>query len=223
MIGEPLRPMASSPCFGDLMEPERPPEGAIGVLILAGGAGVRIGGDKPQRQLAGETLLARALRRAAHPGRPLAVSVRTGPAPAGAACVHDKLGVEGPLAGLIAGLAWARNVGARWLQLRPCDAPFLPMDLETRLYARMRTAGVRVCLPWQGERLHPACGLWHVNVAEAAAARGAAGRRSLIGLATEAGYAADVWPDDDASFLNINTPDDLVKAERLAAAMGRTV
>lgn len=52
------------------------PAGGLCVVVLAGGEGRRIGGGKPQRQLAGQTLLARALALAGSWSAHVAIAVR---------------------------------------------------------------------------------------------------------------------------------------------------
>jgi molybdopterin-guanine dinucleotide biosynthesis protein A len=188
--------------------------GRVAHLVLAGGEGRRMGGDKPLRLLAGRPLIAHAC---AGLSAPLAVARRTpGAAPLlpGTPEVFDPGGVEGPLAALIAGFDWARGEGADFVQTRPCDAPFLPPDLSARLFAAARDTGAAVILPRSLDRLHPACGLWRVDLAELARARARAGALSLVGLARAAGHAAVDWPASPGEdpFENLNTPDDLARA-----------
>ncbi len=189
--------------------------GGVGQVVLAGGDGRRIGGAKPDRLLAGQSLLAHVCDGVTGP---LAVAVRADtslPEIPGAERIIDPPGIAGPLAALVSAFAWARGRGLCWVQLRPCDAPFLPADLTHSLLARAISSGALSALPESLERLHPACGLWHVTLLALAEQRALAGRLSLIGLAHAAGHASVAWeaaPDQDP-FANINTPEDLLAAE----------
>lgn len=181
------------------------------VLVLAGGEGKRMGGGKPQRQLAGRTLLDFALDRARQSGAPIAIGARfTGQLamPNDVVCVPDDAAIDGPLASLSAGLTWAAAVRAQHLLTLPCDAPFLPDDLGQKL--QRRADGKRPVLPMSRGQVHPACGLWPVCMGAQLPAYLATGRRSLLGFADHVGYQTEDWgsPERDP-FFNVNTPEDL--------------
>ena len=187
------------------------------MVVLAGGEGRRISGGKPQRLLGGETLLARALRRARGYGGALAVSVRDPGqlGPSGEAVLLDDPQVPGPLAGIASALRFAAGQGAGAVLTLPCDAPFLPDDLMDSLQAVL-APGVGVAVARSGGRLHPVCALWRAGLDQALAAYAATGRGSLMGLAEAVGWAAADWPAEPVDpFFNINTAADLAVAERL--------
>jgi molybdopterin-guanine dinucleotide biosynthesis protein A len=165
------------------------------VVVLAGGAGARIGGGKPHRPLGGVSLLERALGIARRWSADVSVADGTDDAP----------GIEGPLGAVAAALAR----GGDTLTI-PCDMPFLPDDLPQRLAA----ADAAVAVAASGGRLHPVCALWRARAAAALPAYLATGRRALRGFAEAAGCAAVQWdalPRDP--FFNINTEADLAAAE----------
>jgi molybdopterin-guanine dinucleotide biosynthesis protein A len=170
------------------------------IVILAGGAGRRIGGDKPQRLLAGETLLDRALRWARGWSDEVLVAAREG------GDLQDDPAIEGPLGGVAAALALGGDV----LTI-PCDMPFLPDDLPARLRGE---AAATVAA--SGGRLHPVCALWKASARDALPAYLATGRRSLTGFAEAAGCEAVIWPVEPFDpFFNINDEADLARAEAL--------
>lgn len=187
----------------------------IGVVILAGGDGSRIGGDKPQRVLGGRSLLDRMIARARGWSDVMAVSLRrTGqfPVPEGVSTIPDGAG-EGPLAGLEAAFSWMHAQRQDAMLLLPCDTPFVPENLVERLSAAL-SSGHRVALARSGGRLHPACSLWKEDVRHELAGYRATGRSSLQGFARHAGFAMVAWettPHDP--FFNINSPEDLAVAE----------
>lgn len=166
------------------------------IVILAGGEGRRIGGHKPLRLLGGETLLDRALRRAR--GWSDDVLVASGES--------DMPGIEGPLGGVAAALAW----GGDALTI-PCDMPFLPEDLPERLQSKEIAT-----IAMSGGRLHPVCALWRARAIEGVADYVATGRRSLRGFAEAVGYEAVAWEAEPIDpFFNVNDEDDLARAEAL--------
>lgn len=186
----------------------------IGAVVLAGGEGRRIGGGKPLRRLGGETLAARAVRQAAAVSDRVALAVREAAQvelPQGAALIHDAA-VEGPLGGLAAALAFARDQGRAAVLTLPCDMPFAPPDLAPRLIAAL--GDYAAALATSGGRLHPVCGLWRAAALEALPAYAASGGRSLKGFAAAVGFVAVDWPVGETDpFFNVNTAEELAWAE----------
>ncbi len=185
-------------------------------VILAGGEGRRIGGGKPLRILAGETLVERAIRTARGWSDDVRVAVRESGQVTGSdlPVLVDLPGLEGPLAGIGAALHAAREIGADEVLALPCDTPFLPADLGERLHQGMK--GRAVAIGASGGELHPASALWRTEALDALAAYSATGRRSLIGFADQVGFATVEWPPP--TFFNINDPEALAEAERLLAS-----
>lgn len=188
--------------------------GDIAIAVLAGGAGSRIGGRKPMLRLGKTTLVERAFERARLWSNEAVVVVRSPqqleafPAP----YILDAEELEGPLAGLAVALEWAEQRTAGVLMTIPCDMPFLPDDLPTRLCGAIDDH--MSALASSGGQLHPVCGLWRVRASNAVAAYCASGRSSLRGFASELGFVMVDWPSEPRDpFFNINNPDDLKQAE----------
>jgi len=181
------------------------------ILILAGGEGRRIGGDKPRRLLGGRTLLEWSIEKARRWSDKVAVAARTleQVGEAGVPILLDPPGLEGPLGGLASAFRLERPT----VLTIACDMPFLPDDLPERLAAALPGHGA--ALAASGGQVHPVCGLWRAEALSEVSGYAASGRRSLIGFAASIGYSAVEWPDDP--FFNVNRPEDLVEAEaRLA-------
>ena len=188
----------------------------IVAVILAGGAGSRMGGAKPSRMLAGQTLLERAAAQAGQWSNRVAVAVREPDQAAGAGLppIFDHPGIDGPLAGLAAGLRFGRDEHAEAVLILPVDAPFLPGDLSERLQAAIN--GRAAAIASSGGRLHPVCGLWRTTGLDRIADYVAGGGRSLRGFAEAIGFAAVEWPAAPVDpFFNINSAENLAAAERL--------
>lgn len=189
-------------------------------LILAGGAGRRLGGvDKALLPLGGRPLLAHVVQRLAPQCADLILSANGDAARFarfGLAVVADAAPTgRGPLAGIQAGLAWlaARRPDLDRLASVPVDCPFLPHDLVARLDAGLAATGAPAAIAHAGGRLHPTVGLWTPRVApalEAALARGAFAVAAFV--RAEGGIVVDMPDGDGAAFLNVNRPDDLARA-----------
>ena len=151
-----------------------PAEG-IGVdvvgLLLAGGQARRMGGgDKCLRDLGGETLLARAIARAAPQVSQLLLNANGDPdrfADYGLTVITDVIdGFAGPLAGVLSGMTWlARHrPQAPWLATFPTDAPFFPTDLVARMQTAVADGRAQLCCATSGGRSHPVFALWRVDL-----------------------------------------------------------
>lgn len=185
---------------------------AIPIVILAGGAGRRLGGRKPHRMLGGRTLLDRALDYARSLSDMIVLSVRCTNGITGVDAIADPPDVAGPLAGLAAGLTLIRERGLPRLATIPCDMPFLPEDLLVRLLSV--GADAPAVIAESGGRLHPVCGLWRSNVLDGLGAYRATGRQSLEGFARHVGFRTCAWPADPDPFFNVNDAGDLREAAR---------
>ena len=186
----------------------------IAAIILAGGEGSRIGGDKPMRLLGGTTLLDRAIDYASGLSDKVAVAVRDQQVgEVRVAVIRDDPTIEGPLAGLVAALGFGRDEDVDAVLTLPVDMPFLPPDLADRLAEEL--ANNHAAIATSGGHLHPVCGLWRTEAVESVPAYLASDRRSLRVFAEAVGYVAVDWPSDpEDPFFNINTPADLASAEQ---------
>jgi molybdopterin-guanine dinucleotide biosynthesis protein A len=190
-------------------------------VLLAGGLSRRMGGgDKSLRLLGGRTILARVIERARPQCAALLLNANGDPARfAGYGLpVRGDLveGFAGPLAGVLTGMAWAREAvpGARWLA---SDAPFFPTDLVARLSDAVARAGAELACAQSGGRSHPVFGLWPLRLFDSL-------KRAVL---EENIRKVDAWtarhklvqvefptvPLDP--FFNANRPEDLAEAERL--------
>ena len=184
----------------------------LAVVVLAGGEGRRMGGDKPRRAWGQTTLVGHALDLARAFGHDVAVAVRAEDQVSGAVearLLLDDPTIEGPLAGLASALNFARGIGATRVLTLPCDTPFLPADLAARLQATLRPS-LAVVVARSAGRAHPTCALWRTGALDALPDYLATGRRSLNGFAEAIGMAVVDWPCEDADpFANVNTLQDL--------------
>jgi molybdenum cofactor guanylyltransferase len=197
------------------------PEYIVGV-ILAGGKSRRMGGgDKALRLLAGRPLIAHVIDRVRPQVRELAINANADPtrfAGLGLPVIPDlTANWPGPLAGVLAGLAWARREAplARWLLTAPTDTPFLPLDLTRRLRSAAEEARAPVAVAASASGSHPTVALWSLDLDNALSAYLDAGRRKTMDFAAKNCVVLVSFDSADHDpFLNVNTLEDLERGSR---------
>jgi molybdopterin-guanine dinucleotide biosynthesis protein A len=178
-------------------------------IVLAGGQGRRMGGvDKGLQPLRGKPMIEWVLERLKPQVLEVIVNANQNIEKYEAYAhrvVRDEIGgFAGPLAGLHAGLKFAKQP---LVVTVPCDSPFLPGDLVSRLQAALGANQLAVAKT--GEQPHPVFSLMRRDVRESLEAFLAQGGRKI-----DAWYAAlkvvEVNFDDEAdAFRNINTLEEL--------------
>lgn len=176
-------------------------------VILAGGAGRRIGGDKAQHLLAGRPLWQHVAERITPQVSTLAVNA---PAPFGdLPHVPDAVPGLGPLAGILAAMLWARGQGADRVLTVAVDTPFLPLDLLARL-----ANGDGIAMAETADGLHGTTALWPTHLSTDLMQALTDGTRKVTEWAAPHAIARVRFPDTTPPpFFNINTPEDLALAE----------
>jgi molybdopterin-guanine dinucleotide biosynthesis protein A len=191
-------------------------------VILAGGQGRRMGGvDKGLKVLRGRPMVQWVIERLEPQVDELLINANQNLETYehfGYRVIPDEIsGFAGPLAGLQRGLSEARHP---LVATAPCDSPFLPQDLVSRLYDALSHAGAEIAVAKTGDQPHPVFCLCRKDVREDLTAFLAGGGRKI-----DAWYARlkviEVPFDDQAeAFSNINTPDELESFEAAAGPGG---
>ena len=199
----------------------------IAGVILAGGLARRMGGgDKALLQLGGETLLARVIARLRPQVGEMVLNANGDPArfaEFGLPVVADTVeGFAGPLAGILEGMRWAAAKGYTHVASAAGDTPFFPADLVVRLAGAARSGGQPIALaatndPERGLSEHPTFGLWPVDLADNLHEALTVGNmRKIIVWTSRHGCARAVFDEaGEFPFFNVNTPEDMVAAERI--------
>jgi molybdopterin-guanine dinucleotide biosynthesis protein A len=183
------------------------------------------GGDKARIEIGGVSILDRVLATLSAQCPRLVINANGDPArfeDTGLPVVPDDVqGHPGPLAGVLAGLDWlvAQKLGIEWMVSVPGDCPFLPDDLVERLHAARREAGVPLACARSGEWRHPVVALWPVALREdLRQALVEQDMRKIEVWTARHGIAIADWPAEPVDpFLNVNTPEDVARAEQIAA------
>lgn len=184
----------------------------ITVQIMAGGRSRRMGSDKAQTLLGGRTLLERAVDQWWDWGKTLTVSVGTSDrvdlAPAGTAAVCDVYPGCGPMGGLHGGLTVCATP---LLLMRAVDTPFLGPEQGERLAAALGNADA--CVFTLDGRPQPLFGLYRAATCLPVAQRLLTHDERRMLRLLDAVDTVLLPADDPSLFQNLNTPEELRRAE----------
>lgn len=197
-------------------------------VILAGGRSTRLGRDKALERLGGERLLDRVLRLMGEVAQDLVVVVDV-------AETKDRLGVPetvrtvadafpggGSLGGIATGL---RSALHDWTFVVACDMPFLNLSLLRHL--ALRRHGFHAVVPLVEARPEPTHALYSIRCLAPMEERLRRGQLKIAPAfdALRVNYIDEAelrrFDPDLASFLNINTEEDLQHARQREAAHGQ--
>lgn len=198
-------------------------------ILLAGGLARRMGGgDKPLREIGGRSILSRVIARLAPQCAGLVINAN-GDASRfdgfGLPVIADSIGgFAGPLAGILAGLDWAtaNRPGTEFILTAAADTPFLPRDLVTRLHATRRETKAQIAVAASDGRSNHVVALWSVALRDDLC-RALTEENIKQVSAWSARYSPAIvdWPAIPFDpFFNINAPEDIAEAERIAALDG---
>ncbi len=190
----------------------------IGAVVLAGGQARRLGGlDKGLIQLQGRPLAAWVIDRLRAQVDEIVISANRHLREYGALGypVHsdDIPGHAGPLAGIHAA---ASRMSSEWVLTSPCDTPFLPTDLARRLMRALQQQGHQAVYAADAQQPHFGIMLFNRALLNHLKSFLEAGGRKAGGWLAAVGATPVVWPADSEAFFNVNTPEDLARAESLA-------
>jgi molybdenum cofactor guanylyltransferase len=184
-------------------------------IVLAGGRATRLGGrDKALEMLSGRPLIAHVLERLQPQVDDIVINCNRH---------HEALSVfghtlvsdatqdySGPLAGITAALPHCRH---DIVLVTPCDTPWLPADLCSRLVTAM-TPATDLVIAHDGERLQPLFMLLRRELLTALAEALAAGHHKVESWCLAQRHAIAGFTDIRA-FANLNTEAELAAARRV--------
>jgi molybdenum cofactor guanylyltransferase len=202
----------------------------IAGVLLSGGQSRRMGGgDKALRDLGGRPMLAHVIERLRPQAGPLVINANGDPArfqAFGLPVAADTIdGFVGPLAGVLAGMLWARThaPACRWIVTVSTDVPFLPADLVVRLREAVAERPNAIAIAESGGEVHPVIGLWPVAHAGDLDQALRDGVRKVLAWTDRHGTVPVPFPllsmagQQVDPFFNANQPDELEMARQLLA------
>lgn len=196
--------------------------------ILAGGLARRMGGgDKGLIELAGRPVLDHVIDRFGAQVGSVVLNANGDPgrfAGYGLPVMPDTVdGFAGPLAGVLAGLSWAAENApdAHWVATAATDTPFFPTDFVSRLLAAIEDHGADLACAASDGRNHPVFGLWPVRLKDdlQSALVDEDIRKVDLWTARHRLTAVEFTASGFDPFFNVNRPDDVPEAERIAKGL----
>ncbi|SEK76711.1 molybdenum cofactor guanylyltransferase MobA [Pacificibacter marinus] len=198
-------------------------------VILAGGCGTRLGGlDKALCTLNGRSFLAHCQSRLAPQCGLIALNANGDTRrfhdtklPIISDSVQDSLG---PLSGILTAMEWAASNGYTQVLTIAVDTPFFPMNLAQRLLQKPHDQiALAATRDTNGHLwLHPTFAIWPTSLHEKLRMDLEHGARKVTAWAKAQG-AVNIIFETQANdpFFNINTPEDLVRAEQIVKSQTR--
>jgi molybdopterin-guanine dinucleotide biosynthesis protein A len=187
-------------------------------VILAGGQARRMGGGDKCRLMLGErSLLDHVIDRVSPQVGPLAINANGDVArfsDVGLPVLADTVqGFVGPLAGVLAAMDWAADLGAAQVVTVAADTPGFPHDLVAGLVRAVGSEPIALAATRdeaRGVLRHPTFGLWPVELRDDLRAALVDGVRKVVAWTDKHGAANAIFEHQGADpFFNINTAQDL--------------
>lgn len=178
--------------------------------ILAGGRGSRMGGaDKGLIELDGKPLIAHLIEALRPQVNRLLINANRNIEQYAVwefPVIEDEMPeFQGPLAGVASLLEQCET---DWLVTVPCDAPHLPEEFVTRLWAARENAGALLAIAHDGHRLHPAHALLSRQLLPDIRAALKNGDRAFKKVYARFDKVIVDFSDQPDAFINLNTPED---------------
>ncbi len=182
------------------------------LVILAGGQSTRMGTDKAVIKFEGRRLVDILIDRFAAKADRLFLSASQDYG-TGLDIISDNPDFpDGPVGGIFSVAATLQETqpDISGFVTVPVDAPYAPINLIARLSASGACAVAR-----DDQRIHPTFAYWRCDIINSIRATHDDGEKapSLQWLAEQSGAEAVAWSDANP-FMNINRPEDLIKAEQ---------
>jgi molybdenum cofactor guanylyltransferase len=193
------------------MQPHQNTNYDVTVVILAGGGSRRMQGqDKGMLLLRGKPLITHVIGQLAPQTEKLMLNCNDNCSAYqtfGYPLVSDSLaGGLGPLAGLLAAM---EQSDTEYVLSVPCDTPYLPVDLLSRMCQSLQQSGAEVCSVSDGQRLHPVILLVSRHLANNLKDYLLSGGRRVQEWYERQSHCLADFSDQPTAFANINTPDEL--------------
>jgi len=121
-------------------------------------------------------------------------------------CDDNSSDFHGPLAGILSAM---KNCTTQYLLAIPCDGPFFPHDLSSRLLSTLIKKNAEICVVHDGQRMQPVFSLININLQDSLQNYLDNGNRKIdLWYKQHHTVLADLSDYSDIS-LNINTPEEL--------------
>ena len=129
-------------------------------------------------------------------------------------------GFVGPLAGVLAGMRWAKEHSeATHIITAAADTPFFPDNYVSEMLIAAINEKSQICLASSDGNRHPVFGLWPVGLADALESFlvDEQNRKVMLFVERYTHSMVEFEMGEVDPFFNVNTPDDMKKAEHLVS------
>ncbi len=188
----------------------------ISAVILSGGRATRMGGiDKGLVSFHGKPLVQHVIERVQPQVSEIFINANRELA------AYQSLGLPvftdqhadfiGPLAGFYIGLSQAKHP---YLLTVPCDVPYLPNTIASRLYQALRDVDADVAVAESDGHTHPVISLCRTTTLSSLMSAIQQGQRKVSAWQKSLGYIEVNFDDCGDAFTNLNTLTELARLEK---------
>lgn len=198
-------------------------------VILAGGLSRRMEGpEKSLLEMNGKTLVGRVAEKLKQQTPQIILNANGDPSRfsnLGLEVQQDTVeGFAGPLAGVLAGMRWAqKNSNVSHIITAAADTPFFPKSYVKEMRDTARQDNAEIALASSNGRRHPVFGLWPVKLADELQHFLVVEENRKVMLFVERYTNCMVTFENNKNdidpFFNVNTPDDMLKAEEYSLGL----
>lgn len=194
----------------------------VTAVVLAGGMARRMGGvDKGWMELNGKPLVKHVLDIVSPQVERCLINANRSLTAYGTLSkpvISDLEGdFQGPLMGIATGLYHAAT---DWVLFVPCDGPYLPDDLVSRMLLQAESQGAEIAVAHDGKRLQPVVSLIKRELLDSVRATLAEGERKIDRWYAMHNVVTVDFSDHPKAFINVNRRDDLDELKQMPKLLG---
>lgn len=187
----------------------------ITAAILAGGQARRMGGqDKGLIELSGKAMIEYVIAALQPQVDKIIINANRNQdiyAKYGMPVIADNYaGFNGPLAGMASCM---KAMDTEYMITTPCDSPFVPDDLVTRMYAALQDNQADISVADSGDRIQPVFSLLKCSLLDSLLVYLDSGERKIDRWFQQHVMTTVDFSDKPETFLNVNTPEDIKDIE----------
>ncbi len=190
-------------------------------VILAGGKSKRFGSDKSLAKLAGRQLIDHIILKIENNFNEILVICNKKNLQTNTNKVFTTKdiinGHLGPLVGVLTAMNWIKEnkKSYNWIFTFPCDTPFFDKSIISEVKMKMSISDKKLFFIKSGNKRHNIFGLWSLELFDQLKQDIEDGSRKVEDWADKIGKEIiNIKEDNEYSFLNINSVDELFEAEK---------
>ena len=190
-------------------------------VVLAGGKSKRFGEDKSQAKLGGKNLINYILSELIGDFNEILIVANNSIDYLSSnkiKIVEDYKKNLGPLGGILTSMKWAKNKNKdyRWIASFPSDTPFFKKEILNNFIAKINEKESELFFIKSNEKRHNIFGLWSIDLVDRLEKDLEKGSRKVENWANNIGVKiVNMSFKKSDPFFNVNTKEDLEKAEKL--------